>query len=205
MNARFSHSLRFIRIVIIIVFASLVHGAGQSPALAQADAQLMAVQYFDGILGNASLGASALISPEARLHTPEGIFRGTEGARDFGAGLQESFSDLSFTASSSETVGDYIVVEFMMTGIHTGTYRGAEPGCAGIVVPGMAVLQADGSGITEQWVSYDSQTVLDQIYVFGLFETEGRPSCGDSQPAVPSVAPSIPPACMTGENCETPF
>lgn len=203
MNAR---HIRLVRSAFMILIASFLLTASHPAALAQTDSQLMAVQYFDGILGNLDFEpASALMSPDARLHTPEGVFRGAEGASDFGARLQESFSDLSFDTRSTETVGDYIVVEFTMTGIHTGSYRGAEPGCSGIVVPGMAVLQADSTGITEQWVSYDGQTVLDQIYVFGLFNPEGRPSCDSSQPVPERISPSGAPACTSVTKCETPY
>ncbi len=203
MNARHTRSLRF---VVMILIASFLLTAGTSAAAVQPKTQLMAFQYFGAIEGNGNLeSVTALMSPDARLHTPEGIFRGADGASDFGSRLQESFSDLSFDAHSVETAGDYVVIEFTMTGIHTGAYHGAEPGCSGVVVPGMAVLRAGDSGITEQWVSYDSQTVLDQIYVFGVFNPEGRPTCGESQPAAERIAPSGAPACTSAYRCETPY
>lgn len=204
MNARHTRS---IRTAIMLLFASLLLTTANSAALAQPAARIAAIQYFDGILGsaNAAPSASALMSPDARLHTPEGVFRGAEGASTFGARLQESFSDLVFDPRSTEIVGDSIVIEFMMTGIHTGTYRGAEPGCSGIVVPGMAVVQTSDSGITEQWVSYDSQTVLDQIYVFGLFNPDGRPGCDGDEPVAESVAPTGAPACTSAGKCEMPY
>jgi len=190
----------------MVLVASFLFTAGHAAAVAQPTNQIMAIQYFDGILGNANAAtASARMSPDARLHTPEGVFRGADGVTDFGARLQESFSDLSFDMRSTETVGEYVVVEFTMTGIHTGDYRGAEPGCSGIVVPGMAVLQAGDSGITEQWVSYDSQTVLDQIHVFGLFNPEGRPACDGGQPIAKRIAPPGAPACTSVTRCESPY
>jgi len=203
MNA---HHIRLVRSAIMILVASFLLTAGHSSALVQPKTQLMAIQYFDSILGNLDVeSASALMSPDARLHTPEGVFRGAEGGSDFGARLQDSFSDLSFDTRSAETVGEYVMIEFMMTGIHTGAYRGAEPGCSGIVVPGMAVLQADSTGITEQWVSYDSQTVLDQIYVFSLFNPEGRPACDGGHPIVERIASPGAPACTSATKCETPY
>ncbi len=204
MNAR---HLPPIRSAFMILIASVLLTAGHaSAASVQPKTHLTAFQYFDAIVGNLEVeAASALLSPDARLHTPEGVFRGADGASNFGAKLEGSFSDLSFDTRSVETAGEYVVIEFLMTGVHTGAYHGTEPGCSGIVVPGMAVLQAGDSGFTEQWVSYDSQTVLDQIYVFGLFNPEGRPGCDGSQVVPERIVPPGAPACTSATKCEMPY
>lgn len=206
MNACHPRFVRLLRTTAVIVFASILLTAGQTVAAVQPTHQVMAVRYFDHVLENVDQEtASAIVSPDARLRTPEGSFDGPDGPVRFATALRESFSDLEFVVHATELAGDQVVVRFTMTGIHTGPYAGLEPDCAGIAVPGMAVLQAGDAGIADQWISYDRQTVLDQIHVFGVFNPDGRPACGSDAPAIERFDPPGAPACTSRYLCETRY
>ncbi len=202
MNALLKGSFHLTRTAFMLVFASFLMTAGHATGLAQADAQPMAVQYFEGMLGTGNLNAaSALVSPDALLHTPEGSYRGSDGAVRFATDLGDSFADLEFTMQTSTDVGDLVVVRFTMTGTHTGAYLGLRANCAGIAVPGMAVLRSGDAGITEQWISYDRRAVIDQIHAFSRLDAGEGTACTGSQQAVPTDSPT----CLRPTECESPW
>ena len=144
------------------------------------------------------------------FHTPEGIFRGQDGGNSFVNELRESFSDLQFDVRSSEVAGDSLVIEFTLTGVHTGSYQGMDWDCARVSAPGVAVLQTGDDGFSEQWIAYDQQTLIDQITVFSLVPDYTRTSCDsylriDAPLAKPIVDPQFPPQCLTKFQCESAF
>jgi len=202
MNTRHPGSIHLLRTTLVLVIASFLLTAGHASGLAQTDSRPMAVQYFDRMLGNVNLDtAAAIVSQDALLHTPEGSFQGQDGALHFAAGLRGSFSSLEFTIENAAEVGDLVVVRFTMTGTHTGPYLGLQANCAGIAVPGMAILRTSDAGMTEQWIDYDRQTVIEQIHAFSRFDAGEGTACTGGQP----IAPSGAPACLSATECETPF
>lgn len=193
------HSSRPIRSLFLIVAATLLLTASQlAGGSAQTVQKQMEASYFDAVQGGA---AYSLVGPHAVLHTPEGSFAGPDGPTRFGAKLGESFSNLAFATRSTETVGEYVMIEFTLTGIHTGAYLDASPECAGVAVPGLAILHVEESGITQQWISYDSGTVLSQIDAFGQIDPNMRPSCSNPGP-VQSVSDFVPASiCLDLDSC----
>ena len=81
------------------------------------------------------------MSPDAVLHSPEGEFVGREGLAQFGEELESSFSNVTFSTKSVEIAGPLTIISFTLTGLNTGEYRGMVSNCAGISVPGVAVLR----------------------------------------------------------------
>ncbi len=193
------HSSRPIRSLFLIVAATLLLAASQlAGGSAQTASQGIATGYFDTVQGGSVI---SFISPHSVLHTPEGSFAGPDGPERFGAKLEESFSNLAFATRNTETVGEYVMIEFTLTGIHTGAYLDAAPECAGVAVPGLAILHVEESGITQQWISYDSGTVLSQIDAFGQIDPNMRPSCSNSGP-VQSVSDFVPASiCLDLDSC----
>jgi hypothetical protein len=99
-----------------------------------------------------------------------------------------------------------MVIEFTMSGVHTGAYQGMDWDCARVSVPGVAVLRTGEDGFTEQWITYDQQTLLDQIHVHGLVPWSERPSCDSYlRIAEPIADPQFPPQCLTKLQCESEF
>lgn len=215
MNApKTSRSTGRIRSAFIILITSFLLIGGHSQAAGQADPQAMASGYFDWLLGRGNaVATAALVSPTTVLHTPEGVFRGQDGLDAFGSQLGASFSNLEFEVQSADIAGDRMVVEFTMTGVHTGMYQGMDWNCAHVSAPGVAVLQTGDDGFSEQWITYDQQTLLDQIYVFSLTPDFVPSSCEISlvfdnplsEPIAVPESPAGPPQCLTKTLCETAF
>lgn len=208
-NTRTSpHSTSRVRSTFVILVTSFLLLAGHFQVAAQTDPLAGASGYFDWLLGRNT--SSVLVSPNSVLHTPEGIFRGQDGAQAFGSRLGESFSDLEFELQSAEVTGDSLIIEFQMSGVHTGSYQGMDWDCARVSVPGVAMLEAGEDGFSEQWITYDQQTLLDQIHVHGLVPWNERPSCDahlrvDAPLSEPIADPQVPPQCLTKFECESEF
>ncbi len=202
MNARRnSRSLSHVEcslITILLAAIGMTLAFIPTTAAQQAGPQDLAAQYFDAVPGSASL---ELVSPNAVLHTPEGEFSGAAGLSQFGETLENSFSDLDFEMQSVETVDNLVVVAFTMTGIHTGAYLGLQPNCAGIAVPGMAVLRNSDAVITEQWIDYDRQTLIEQIHAFSRYDAGEGTACTSAPPTAPPSAPT----CISATECETAY
>ncbi len=192
-------SPRSCRHLVLLVIATLLLTASQlAGGSAQTVQKQMEASYFDAVQGGA---AYSLVGPHAVLHTPEGSFAGPDGPTRFGAKLEESFSNLTFATRSTETVGEYVMIEFTLTGIHTGAFHDVSPECAGVAVSALAILHIGETGVSQQWISYDSGTVLSQIDAFGQIDASSRPTCdslGLVQPE-PDVA-SLPP-CLALNAC----
>ncbi len=201
-------SISHLRATFVILITSFLLLAGHSQAVGQGDPLAGASSYFDWLLGRGA--TTALVSPNAVLHTPEGVFRGQEGAEAFGSRLSTSFSNLQFDVRSSEVAGDSLVIEFQLSGVHTGSYQGMDWDCAQVSVPGVAVLRAGEDGFSEQWITYDQQTLLDQIHVHGLAPWNERPSCSsylaiETSLTEPVADPQLVPQCFSRLECETAF
>ena len=163
------HSLRTFLCTLFTALATLSLVIGLSTSLAGAVSQAPSLdsQFFNAIGGG---GSQFLIVPGARLHTPEGDYTGRGGLAAFGNDLGDSFSNVTFTTKSVEQAGVLMIVSFTLTGINTGSYHGVVSNCAGITVPGVAVLQTNEAGfVVEQWIGYDADTITNQIASFNQF------------------------------------
>jgi len=148
--------------IVILVTALLM---SVSPAAAAPpDAPVMSVQFFEAVPGGLDVDvAAAIVASDALIHTPEGDFVGSEGAGQFAATLQESFSNVSFATQEPSVVGDFATVRWTMTGIHSGSYHGLQATGADVSVDGIAILRFDDLAIVEQWIAYDRLSVMIQI------------------------------------------
>jgi hypothetical protein len=202
MNARrHAHASR----LFFVLIAMLLLTAGQ---LDGGSAQTDRSQIANGYLGAIQSGSPlALVSPHAVLFTPEGTFAGQDSLGRFGETLDASFDNVSFATNSTLSVGEYLMIEFTFTGIHTGDYVGATAECAGVSVPGVAVVHVGLSGIDQQWISYDQGAVLDQIEAYSQLDSSTRPTC-ESQGFVasePAYNPIWAPGCLAANRCNEPY
>jgi hypothetical protein len=167
-----------LRSLVVALLAVLLIGGAAPTAAAPIMPDVVANTYFDEVLGDMNLDRAAeIVHLNARLHTPEGAFMGGDGVAEFVGGLRASFDGLEFDVRATDFTAESAIVEFSLTGTHTGMYRDAVPDCARIAVDGVAVLKVDAAGITEAWITYDQQTILDQIYVHSLGDENARPAC----------------------------
>jgi len=193
---RFVHLLRVLLIALAVALPT-GEAIGATAAGAPVPAQLWAIQYFDLLGGGNPEAAAKLISPGAVLHTPEGEFAGTMGTAEFADALAGSFDDIAFGLQSLGIAGETVVVQFSMSGVHRGEYLGVEATCSSIAVPGIATLRLDDGLISEQWISYDRQVILDQVSVSPVFDETGSVPCDAYQDGPAPSDPVDVPQCGT--------
>jgi hypothetical protein len=170
--------------------------------LAQVSPDQAGLTYLAALQGASPLSSSSLVVGErAVLHTPEGIYHGPTGFDEFASFLQGTFSDLSFVIKDPSISGNDIVMHFVMIGTYTGSYHNMATNCAGIKVPGVAVLSLDETGIAEQWISYDTSTLVAQIDGFHQLDPTNKPDCSRFSPEVPARDPD--PLCIRRDHCRS--
>lgn len=212
MNAKSSGPARIIaRIAALLTIASLLTTFGLAAAAhTPAANDLLATRYFDSVIEDGSLqSASTLVAANAVLHTPEGTFVGPQGANDFATDMNATFANLDFQVKSIEVAGDTLVMPFTLIGINVASYEGRTVNCAGVAVPGVAVITFAGGTIAEQWISYDQAMLRSQIDAFNLIDAALRPGCATQlQPVAQAVATAdaaLPPSCLGANLCELPY
>ena len=183
-------------IVAVLAALSLVVGFVPTTVAQNAAPLVLASQFFDAIGGNASL---MQFSANAVLHSPEGEFTGRTGIIRFGTELEASFSNLDFATQSVEAVDNLVIVRFALTGVNTGGYHDVEPNCAGFAVPGVAVLQVSDAKVVQQWIGYDSHSVVNQILAYNQFDPNISRSACDAQNPAPAY--EVPPSCLAANLC----
>jgi predicted ester cyclase len=151
-----------------IVFAVMALLVSSAPvAAAPVEAPLMSIQFFESVLGGADLEVAAtILSADAVIHTPEGVFTGSDGAGQYATSLQSAFSSVTFVTQEPAVAGDFATLQWRMTGIHTGTFHGLDGYGAHVSVNGIAVFRFDDSAIVEQWIAYDRMALVNQIQAF---------------------------------------
>ena len=71
---------------------------------------------FDAVFNDGDVdAASALVSDQARIHTPYGEFTGPEGLQDYLRIIRNAYPDASFAVSSIDVQGDTVTVRWTMT------------------------------------------------------------------------------------------
>lgn len=200
MNARQrSNAPRLFLLLAVGLLFLTTHLPGGAAQVAPEQAGLT---YLAALQGTSPLASSSLmVSQKAVLHTPEGIYHGRDGIDEFASFLQGAFSDLSFVIRNPSISGNDIVMHFVMTGTYTGSYQRLATNCAGIKVPGVAVLSLDDTGIAEQWISYDVSTLVAQIDGFHQLDPSNKPDC--SSLTVERPAPVAD--CVRRDRCDQPY
>jgi len=220
--SRSCHPLFLLVIATLLLTASQLTGG----AAAQVLNESLAAKYFDEtLLGRNDSVTARLVASGARIITPEGTFIGPEGIDQFLATLDASFTDLVFVPEEYVVDNNVVTINFTITGLHTGDYHGFAPMCAGVAVSGVATLQFDGSVITEQWLTYDRDTLLAQIDGFHQLDPTYRPDCAAYTESQAVVAPALVPervpvpndapgpgtnstleaTCIRRDHCEAPL
>ena len=168
-----------LKLQLIAVVALLLAGSGQGAAsAAPVNARVMTAEYFTIVLAELDFETiTAIVAPNAAIHTPEGEFRGHEGASAFAGTLGAAFSDLTFTTGEPALEGNVVAVQWMMTGIHTGDYLDQQPNCSAVVVNGIAIFRFDDVQIVEQWIQYDRLALVRQMEAFAAIDASTRHGC----------------------------
>ncbi len=203
MNARRT-PFRIERSLVIFLFASLALAGGPAAAapLEALGPEGVASRIFLEVFSDGDLAvARELVSDAATIHTPEGDFTGSAGLGQYLALIRGPFPDATIAIQRTAVAGDTVHVWWSMTGTHLGDYRGIPATCGAVAIDGESFLRLENYLVQEQTITYDSQTVLDQIHVFNLFNPDGRPGCDDSQLLPERGAP----ACTKATTCAMPY
>ena len=94
-------------------------------------------------------------------------FEGIEGVRTFYSELMSAVADLQIVVQQQHVTDDAILVEVLIRGTHSGTWRGLPPTGRRIEFPLCGVYTFDGDDrLAGEKIYYDRGTVLRQLGVF---------------------------------------
>lgn len=82
---------------------------------------------------------------------------------EYAKALWEAFPDVAFTCSDECASKDRIAVQWQMTGINQGPFRGLPPTGRGISVPGADFFQISGGKIASVRGHFDSRAIPEQL------------------------------------------
>ncbi len=104
-----------------------------------------------GATGDLAAAVRNQASPQLRIH----LTNGEEGGIDLAAGsaqeIYAAFPDASLTLDAMVVEGDRAVLQFVMTGTHTGPIRNFAPTGKPVEIPLCIAFRVDGTAIIEAW------------------------------------------------------
>ena len=129
----------------------------------------LALKFFEGLNSHVAGANRDLQTADYRQESPgapEAL--NTEQAEGYINGFFEAFPDLHFDIRHTIAQGDYVVVNWMASGTHTGGMRtptGAVLPATGkkAMVPGSTTYLFKGGKAAQSWVHWDMVTLLAQL------------------------------------------
>lgn len=134
----------------------------------QANTQI-ALKFFEGINSQVPGANRELQAPGYKQESPGiAMAMDTDQAEAYIQGFFEAFPDLHFDIRHTIAQGDYVVVNWMASGTHTGGLRtptGAvlPPTGKKAMVPGSTTYLFKGGKAAQSWVHWDMVTLLAQL------------------------------------------
>jgi predicted ester cyclase len=137
--------------------------------MSEQDNTKIAVKFFEGINSHIPGANREFQAPDYKQESPgaAGVMN-TDQAEAYIQGFIEAFPDLHFDIRQTIAQGDYVVVNWMSSGTHTGGLR--SPSGAVIpptgkkgMVPGSTTYQFKGGKVVQSWVHWDMTTLLAQL------------------------------------------
>jgi len=116
---------------------------------------------LDAIMATFGNAAHYEDEPWGERHT------GRDGVRAYYEGLMRSVPDLEIDVQREHVTADHVILEVIIRGTHTGTWRGL-PGTGRILaIPLCGIFTFDGNDrLASERIYYDRGTVLRQLGVF---------------------------------------
>ena len=97
-------------------------------------------------------------------HNPDQDLQGIEGAKQFTRMFKTAFPDMSATVEDVIAEGDKVVTRVTFRGTHQGeTEEFGPPTGRQVEGPGLSIHRIEGGKIVEEWNSYDSLSLLQQL------------------------------------------
>jgi steroid delta-isomerase-like uncharacterized protein len=110
----------------------------------------------------------ALLTPSFVRHGPpalEGEVRGPDGFKQLVTMYRTVFPDLQVITEGITAEGDTVVARWTARGTHRGEFMGQPPTGRPAAVPGVIIDRISESKIAEEWASYDTLSLLQQLGV----------------------------------------
>ena len=99
-------------------------------------------------------------------HDPvAGEIRGVEGLKQYAPMVLTAFPDFQITTEDQIAEGDKVVTRWSSTGTHKGELMGIPPTGVQVTVTGIRISRITGGKILEDWTSWDTLGVLQQLGV----------------------------------------
>ncbi len=137
--------------------------------MSESDNTLLAKTFFDNLNAHALDQNDALTAADAKTEAPGAPALTTrEQARAYTQGFITAFPDLHFDVALTVAQADYVVVNWVAIGTHTGpltTPSGATVPPTGrkATVPGSSTLEIKGGQVTHNWIYWDMVGLLGQL------------------------------------------
>jgi steroid delta-isomerase-like uncharacterized protein len=105
-------------------------------------------------------------------HDTSGPIHGPEGFKQFYATYRTAFPDTHLTIEDQIAEGDTVASRWTATGTHQGPLTGIPPSGKRVRVTGITISRYASGKIAEEWFSYDTLGMLQQI---GAVPEPGQP------------------------------
>jgi len=96
-------------------------------------------------------------------HDTSGPMHGPEGFKQFYATYRTAFPDTHLTIEDQIAEGDTVASRWTATGTHQGPLMGIPPSGKRVRVTGITISRYASGKIAEEWFSYDTLGMLQQI------------------------------------------
>jgi predicted ester cyclase len=170
---------------------SVAGGAG-TPQFALTNEEVVHLLFGEVLtLADADLSAR-IVDEQARLHTPNGDYRGAAGVSTFAASWQALLATVRFEVSDLISDGDAVTARWTMHGSAQGAADVA------ISIEGIAVIQLRDLRIVEGWMQYDRMGLAQQL---AAVSPDGAMGGAAAPVAGVIAAPGIPTAVPRPDLC----
>ena len=145
----------------LIVFAGIFQATAQDPEANKA----LARRVYEEIVNQQNLDiVDEVFAAEHVEHMPPNPdIQGSEGMKEFFAGLFVSFPDMQFTIEDQIAEGDLIATRWTWTATHGGEFEGIPPTGAQVVVTGVCLFRAADGMFVEDWTNADFLGLMQQL------------------------------------------
>lgn len=105
-----------------------------------------------------------LLAPSyADRDAPPGYSQDRDGVRQLMQDFRTAFPDLRFTVLDSVAQEDRVVLRYVVTGTHRGTFMGMPPSGRSFKINGISEYRVADGKLQEAWVQYDALGMLRQL------------------------------------------
>jgi steroid delta-isomerase-like uncharacterized protein len=121
-------------------------------------------RFFAGLDAQDLVSVEALLAPAYTLHlagNPDPMDRA--GFRQFAQGFFVALPDVTHVIEDQFAAGEKVMTRIVVRGTHRGDFRGIPPTDRPVVLDSVNVHYVENGRIVEQWISFDSASLMQQL------------------------------------------